>query len=182
MPSDRELASDWARKLLTRTDWVILDTETTGLGRDAEICQIGILAPSGQVLLDTLVKPVRPIPMDATMIHHITDAMVTDAPTFLEVAPQMRELLGGVTVVIYNANFDERMLQQSALAHGWKDYDVPIFSADYTDAMEMYAQWYGEWSHYHGSYKWQSLPGGDHSALGDARATLAVIRRMAADG
>lgn len=27
--------------------------------------------------------------------------------------------------------------------------------------------------------RWQPLPGGDHSALGDARATLAVLKRMA---
>jgi DNA polymerase III epsilon subunit-like protein len=26
---------------------------------------------------------------------------------------------------------------------------------------------------------WQRLPGGDHSALGDARATLNLVRRMA---
>lgn len=33
----------------------------------------------------------------------------------------------------------------------------------------------------HGNNRWQKLPGGDHSALGDARATLAVIRKMAGE-
>lgn len=32
------------------------------------------------------------------------------------------------------------------------------------------------------NYRYQRLPGGDHSALGDARATLAVIKRMAGGG
>ena len=46
--------------------------------------------------------------------------------------------------------------------------------------METYAEWVGEWSDYFGSYKWQPLPGGDHDAVGDAQAALAVLRRMAA--
>jgi DNA polymerase-3 subunit epsilon len=47
--------------------------------------------------------------------------------------------------------------------------------------MQWYSQWVGEWNDYHQDYKWQRLPGGDHSALGDCKATLEVIRRMAAD-
>ena len=31
-----------------------------------------------------------------------------------------------------------------------------------------------------GGYKNQKLPGGDHTAMGDARATLRLIERMAA--
>lgn len=177
--NDRDAARDWARTLLARSDWCILDTETTGLRSDAEIVQIAIISPNGQVLLDTLIKPVRPIPWDATAIHHITNEMVVDAPTFLDIAPQLRELIGGTTVLIYNADFDERMLQQSALARDWRDYDLPIFGADYRDVMEPYSAWVGEWNRRFGGYKWQKLPGGDHSALGDARATLEVIKRMA---
>jgi DNA polymerase-3 subunit epsilon len=179
MQSDREQTTEWARKLLASTDWCILDTETTGLGRDAEIVQIAIIAPSGQVLLDTLVKPTKPIPWDATHIHGITNERVAEAPSFLAIAPDLRETISGMRVVIYNANYDERLLQQSALASGWNDYDLPIFSADYTDAMEMYSQWVGDWSVRNSNYRWQRLPGGDHTALGDARATLTVIKQMA---
>ena len=45
----------------------ILDTETTGLDNQAEIVEISIIAQQGQVVLDTLVKPLRPIPADATV-------------------------------------------------------------------------------------------------------------------
>ena len=159
---------------------LILDTETTGLHGNAEIVQIGIIDLSGAVLLDTLVKPTRPISRDASAIHGITDAKVADAPTFADLAPQLRELLSGVTVVIYNAAFDERMLEQSAQAHQLT-YEVPIFAGEYTCAMEPYSTWCGDWSSYHGSYRWQRLPGGDHSALGDCRACLAVLKRMAGD-
>ena len=53
-----------------REDWVIIDTETTGL-RNAEIVQIGVLHGSGEVLLDSLVKPTIPIPDKTSLIHGI---------------------------------------------------------------------------------------------------------------
>jgi len=176
--SDQDLARVWAAKLLAQPDLLILDTETSGLHGSAEICQIAIIDKSGTVLLDTLVRPTRGIPRDASAIHHITDEKVKDAPTFAEVAPTLRELLSGATVAIYNADFDVRMMEQSAAAHGLT-YEVPIFAGEYKDAMEMYAQWVGQWSSYHHNYRWQRLPGGDHSALGDAKACLKVLQMMA---
>jgi DNA polymerase-3 subunit epsilon len=49
---------------------VVLDTETTGLGHDAEIIEIAIIcAFSGKTFINTLVKPRNPIPPSATAIH-----------------------------------------------------------------------------------------------------------------
>jgi DNA polymerase-3 subunit epsilon len=175
---DRQHAAQWARQLLTKGEFVILDSETTGLSGTAEIVQIAILDPTGRVLLDTLVRPTRPIPRDASAIHGITDAMVQDAPTFAAVAPVLRTILSGTTCVIYNADYDTRLMEQSSLACGIA-IEIPAFAGEYQCAMEMYAAWVGEYSHYHGDYKYQRLPGGDHSAVGDALACLKVMRRMA---
>ena len=46
-------------------------------------------------------------------------------------------------------------------------------------AMEQWAIWCGNYSEYHGSYKWQKLNGG-HRALDDCRACLALLHQMAA--
>ena len=176
--SDKDQARHWAQQLLARGEFVVLDTETTGLAGWAEIVQIAIIDPAGRVLLDTLVKPTRGIPRDASAIHHITDSMVADAPTFAAIAPQLRELLSAETVVIFNSAFDVRMMEQSAQAHNLT-YEIPIFAGEYKCAMEEYSAWCGDWSDYHGNYRWQKLPGGDHSALGDCLACLAVIKKMA---
>ena len=56
---DRAEAAQWARDLLEQ-DLVILDLETTRL-ESAEAVQIGVLAKSGEVLFDQLVKPDFPI-------------------------------------------------------------------------------------------------------------------------
>lgn len=175
----RRQAVDWARDLLKRdpASWVILDTETTGLGNDAQVIQIGVLDGRGNILMDNvLVKPTKPIPSDATAVHHITNAMVQAAPAFPDILPQLRDVIAGKLLVIYNAQYDMRLLAQSSKAHG---IPVSLGIEGYTCAMLRYAEWFGEWNGYHGSFRWQKLQGGDHSALGDCRATLDVIRNMA---
>ena len=75
----RRNASAWARNLLNipAHHWIILDTETTGLDENAEVIQIGVTDGAGKVLMDnTPCKPLRPIPAEATAIHHITNEMV----------------------------------------------------------------------------------------------------------
>jgi len=175
----RKQAALWSRELLKRDPdtWVILDTETTGLGNNAEVIQIGVIDSRGNVLMDNvLVKPTIPIPADATAIHHITNEMVQDAPSFLDVMPQLREVVEGKLLVIYNAQYDMRLLVQSGKAHGAY---LEIGIEGFTCVMLQYAEWFGDWNDYHKSFRWQKLQGGDHSALGDCRATLEVIKKMA---
>ena len=172
-------ASTWARFLLARDpdSWVILDTETTGLGPQAEVVQIGVINGRGDVLMDNvLVRPKGRIEPDAARIHHITEEMVANAPSFLDVLPQLRDVVRDKLLVIYNAEYDLRLLIQSAKAHGSMPY---LPHGGYDCAMLRYAEWVGKWNDYHGSFRWQKLAGGDHSALGDCIATLAVIEKMA---
>lgn len=174
--SDREWVMDWARALLRRTDWVILDTETTGTSRRDEIVQIAILSCDGTVLLDTLVKPTQRIPIDATAIHGITDEDVLMAPSFPEVYKEVQSVLQGKTIVIYNAQFDIRLIQQSLAKYNLRSMALDV---DHVKcAMLMYSAWVGEHWPY-GGYKWQKLEFGDHTALGDCRATLELIKKMA---
>lgn len=194
MSNDQEAASEWARQLLSNPDAVILDTETTGLSYDAECCQIAVIDLSGAVLLDTLVKPSIPISIGAMRVHGITNERVQDAPTFDRVWPQLRAILAGREVVIYNAEYDLRVLNRSGGASGVALRDLhpelptpnrPTWIGGarmVTCAMVQYAAYVGDWSSYHQSYRFQKLPNGDHTALGDARATLAVIQLMAKDG
>ncbi|XGV96003.1 MAG: exonuclease domain-containing protein [Leptolyngbya sp. BL-A-14] len=156
-----------------REDWVILDTETTGL-RNAEIIQIGVLSGGGEVLLDSLVKPTIPIPHKTSIIHGISDDQVQNAPTFPEIYPHFVDLIKNKAVVIYNAQFDEAIFRYCCnRAH----FNVPGFTELHC-AMQWYAKWIGDWSDYHGNYRWPKLPGGDHSAIGDCHATLKVIQMM----
>lgn len=174
--SDRVAAVRWARDELTRDDWVILDTETTGL-HNAEIVEIAIINYLGKTLLNTLVKPSISIPADVVAIHRIDDAMVANSPSFTEVYSQIVQALEGKRVFIYNAAFDIKILNYCRNLHKLKSFNL---SKRYECIMEWHAQWAGDWSDYHEGYRWHPLCG-KHRALGDCLATLERIKRIATD-
>ncbi|MFF7986405.1 3'-5' exonuclease [Streptomyces sp. NPDC007901] len=98
----------WAREVLGDPNSVVLDTETTGRQKTARIVEISVQAVSGEVLLDTLVDPGEPIPVEATAIVGITSAMVPEAgvPAFTGVVDRLAAVLAGKRVVLYNKAFD----------------------------------------------------------------------------
>jgi len=174
-------------EMMERNDYVVLDTETTGLHR-GEICQIAIINPSGETLLNSYVKTVNPIPLAAQQIHGISDAMVADAPTWNTVSEQVREIVAGRDVVVYNATYDRKMMHQSAEAAGMPKTDWKTFSWWYC-AMLSYAEYRGDWNDYYGNYRWHKLSNAArqcgvkvenaHDALGDCLMTLGVMKYMA---
>lgn len=185
---DRESAARWAHDLL-KTEFVILDTETTGLDSQAEVCSLAVVRSNGSIIGDWLVKPKRPIAAAARDIHGISDQTVGNAPPFDQVWLDLLRATRQAEIVIYNAEFDLRLIRQSLAA-----CDIP-FSIPQSDsagrwlwpngrlihcAMAHYAQFFGDWNLQRNDYRWQKLPGGDHSAVGDCRAVLGLIREMAA--
>lgn len=189
--------------LRQRTGFVVWDTETTGLEDNSKIVSIGAVDQDGNTLLNQLINPGVPIPSDATAIHGVTDEMVADAPTFDQVYPRIAAALGGRRWVIYNANYDMPRLRYECERYGlpqiaplqtrhtsnlyswWYSWD----SAESYCAMEMFAEYFGDFNDYFESYTWQKLTTAAkhfgirvkhaHNALHDAITTYHVIRHMA---
>ncbi len=92
---------------------VYLDTETTGLSKTDEIVEISVIDFDGASLFESLVRPTQPIPPESSRIHHITSEMVRIASPWPLVWPQLKPILAGRIIGIYNADFDLRMMQQS---------------------------------------------------------------------
>lgn len=169
---DHIKASNWARDLLARVDWCILDTETTNL--TGVVVDLAIIAPDGTTLFDSLINPDGAKMSEiARSIHGLTDEQLDAAPCLVDVWPSILAALAGKTIITYNAAFDQARLEQSA-----RRYNLEV-NMTWECAMEAYAEWYGDWSEYHHSYTWQRLAGGDHSALGDCLACLERIKEMA---
>jgi DNA polymerase-3 subunit epsilon len=133
---------------------IYLDTETTGLGAFDEVVEISILDAEGDVLLDKLVRPSKPVSPDALAIHGITDEMVKDAPSWVEIWPEVETVMRGRVVAIFNADYDTRIMRQS---HNLYDMNWDPKVADFFCIMLLYAQFYGEWNRARGSYRWHSL-------------------------
>ena len=171
---------------------LILDTETTGLDDDAEVVELAVIDCTGAVLLDTLVRPSGPVPAEAAAIHGITDAMLAEAPTWSEIHARFCGLVEGRQVVIYNHEFDVRVINQTARRYGLQapqGFDLALDGSAVHCAMQAYAEFRGEWSAEKGRYRWQKLSAAAeqqgvtvtnaHRALGDCLMTLGVVRAMA---
>lgn len=174
-----------AQELVARHP-VYVDTETTGIDSAAQIIEICILEADGRVLVDSLVRPTHSIPPEATAVHHLTDAMVRDAPTWAQLWPAVEQALAGRTVAIYNAEYDQRLMQQSHQAHrlpwSWRATGLAC-------VMLLYAQYRGDWNARYRNYRWHkleeagaqcglSLPNA-HRARADALLARAVLHTLA---
>lgn len=165
---------------------IFLDTETTGLENWDEIVEIGLVHYSGQVLLETLIKPQGSIPPDATRIHGISDRDVQTAPTWRQIWPQIQRLIEGRHLAIYNAEYDIRMMRQSHARYGMK-WDS--FGQETHCIMKLYARYRGDWNSSRRSFRWHSLDtagkqcglqlSNTHRAADDALLARAVLLHMA---
>jgi DNA polymerase III subunit epsilon len=100
-----------------------LDLETTGvnLGSDriVEIAIIKIMPDGSRTVKRKLINPQMPIPKETIDIHGITDEMVKDAPTFKQVANEIKQFLDNCDLGGYNSNrFDIPLLVEEFIRAG----------------------------------------------------------------
>ena len=156
----------------------MLDSETTGLTPPVSFVEIAVVDAEAKTLFEGTVRPDCRIEPGATRIHRHTARSLASSPPFWEVYPDLLEALWGRRVIVYNASYDRRVWDaevRSLGARGALAGELPAWEC----AMRRYAAYVGEPSK-RGGYRSQKLPGGDHSALGDALATLRLIEEMAA--
>lgn len=167
---------------LAALDAVAIDTETTGLdARNDRIVQIGLVAiENGRLAPDTvwerLVDPRIAIPARSTAIHHITNAMVRQAPNFVDAWREAESHIRGRILIGYSVGFDLAVLANEAERAGiaWakpRSLCVRLLAAtanpnlpDYS--LEALASWLG--------VELTSR----HQALGDARAAADIFVAM----
>ncbi len=116
-PHDRNASIRWARERLNSRDFVVLDTETTGIGgtKEHEVVRVAVADPDGKILFSSLVKPVgrKRIQPGAQEDHGISMKDLKNAPTIAMLTDDIERACFGKIVVSYNAEFDYGMLNSS---------------------------------------------------------------------
>lgn len=165
---------------------VLLDTETTGVYKSDQVCEISMVdGKTGLVLLDTLVKPSVPMGKIALETHGISEDMLKDAPTWGDIHHIVQRILTDTTAVAYNFQFDQRLMKQSAAA-----YDMRLKGVQWDCAMK----WIHDYmkTNTDPKPKWPKLTevakqygiafqGDAHRALADVIMTREVIQRIRQD-
>lgn len=110
-------------KLILERPIAFIDLETTGINistdKIVEIAIVKILTDGSKLVKRKLINPQMPIPKASTDVHGITDEMVKDAPTFKQVANEIKQFLEHCDMGGYNSNrFDVPMLIEEFLRIG----------------------------------------------------------------
>src|SRR5437763_6979702 len=118
-----------AQPLLT-AEFLALDTETNGLGRDlCELTEVGAVLVGGGELHErwrSLVGVSQPLSRGIQRFTGISQAMVDAAPPPERVLPELAAQLRGRVLVAHSARFDARVLRQAfdRAALTWPDPPV----------------------------------------------------------
>ena len=110
-------------KLQLTRPLAFIDLETTGtnIGTDkiVEIAIVKIMPDGTRLVKRKLINPQMPIPAGSSDIHGITDDMVKDAPTFKQVANEIKQFVENCDLGGYNSNrFDVPMLIEEFIRAG----------------------------------------------------------------
>ncbi|CAB4992921.1 unannotated protein [freshwater metagenome] len=125
--------SDGSR-LLVDVPFVVFDLETSGSAPStgAAVTEIGAVKVLGGAVIgefQTFVNPGHYLSDFITSLTGITDSMLVDAPTIVEVLPTFLDFLGSefeTVLVAHNSPFDMSFMKSAAATHlyQWPDYKV----------------------------------------------------------
>lgn len=170
-----------AQKMLD-DNYLIMDTETTGLGNDDEIVEVGIIDCKGNVLYDGLFCPQKEMHWAATQASGITKEMLEDKPLFKNEFGKLMSIMNGRPVIAFNESFDERMFHQTAQRYGLpKDMVDKAFSHSFC-----LQHLYNQYLNYDGHAKLETACANEgidmvqnHRAVGDCQMTRALLEKVA---
>ncbi len=143
-------------------DYVCLDIETTGFGRNTEIIDVGAVKVSGGIIIDTfseLIKPTQSISHEITALTGISQSDVDNARGIEAVLSDFLDFIENYTLIGHNiASFDIPMIRrQTAIVLG------KSFEPSYIDTLYLSKSIQGV-----PNYKLQTML--DHYGITNARA------------
>ena len=124
---------------------LIMDTETTGLDplKGDRIIEVGIVEMVGRKFtgekLHVYITPPRGMDEEVIRIHGISEAFLTDKPTFDQVAQALYDFMDGAEIIAHNATFDMNFLNMEFAKVGMHDFAERV---QVTDSLVMAKQQY----------------------------------------
>jgi len=165
-------------KLNLKNPLVFFDLETTGMNvasdRIVEISYLKIYPDQREETKTFRINPGRPIPLDVTAIHGISDDDVKDAPLFNEIAQTLANTFEGCDFAGYNLHkFDLPLLAEEFIR---ANVDLDLKKRKVIDVMVIFYK--KEQRTLSAAYKFycEKELANAHSAEADTRATYEILQ------
>jgi DNA polymerase III epsilon subunit-like protein len=156
---------------------LVIDTETIGTGPTIEVIEVAIADVAGNILYESLVRPVFNRLPPSSKHARFERAAFADAPYWIDIWPELSTLIDRKLLVAYNASFDRRALMAMQSRH---DHTSP--ERGWRCAMQAVKQIIGTkrsltlteaCAHF-------GLEGGNHRASRDVQATCRLLQALRA--
>lgn len=152
---DKIEAQKWAKNLCRKSDWVVLDTDHTGYDDDDTITKVTVVSHSGVILFTRSIPPRK-----------------SKGASLRKLLDDLNKTIGTKQVITYNAEFRERIFEQTCEAWGcdWEYFDFEC-------AMLQYSAYVGEPGK-GGEYRYQKLPKTGSGEAADCISVINLIKQM----
>lgn len=100
---------------MTNLDFVSIDFETL-TPELTSACAVGLVKVRNGIVVQKFYSLIKPIPDGRlernTFVHNISDEMLVDAPTFEELFPVLKRMIGGDVIVCHNRSTDINIIER----------------------------------------------------------------------
>jgi DNA polymerase III subunit epsilon len=167
------------QQTLDEVEFVVLDTETTGLrpGADRVIEIAAVRLRAGEIVtsFQSLINPGRHIPPFITRFTGISQEMVNGAPYAKDIFPDLMQFIEGATLVGHNVSFDINFLTHEAyllgLAFPPDGFDTILLARRFLPGLKRFKL--------DSVAEHLKIPTANrHRAMGDVKVTAAVFLRI----
>ncbi|HXX35627.1 MAG TPA: 3'-5' exonuclease [Thermodesulfobacteriota bacterium] len=181
------------RKPINETEFVVFDTETTGLdakGGDGIVSISAVRIKNGRIdlsdLFHALINPSCSIPSSSVIIHEIRPQMVAGKPTLEEMLPHFVEYIRFAVLVAHNAKVDMVFLNRGMVRlYGFPIQNMVLDTIHVDQMLEMKKNRFSRRDKILMDTSLSALAErysvpveGRHSSLGDALTTAQIFQRM----
>ena len=112
--------SNYAFNYLKLDEFVIIDTETTGLSKSDEVVELAIVGMDKQVLYYSTFYPTVEVNPAAAKVNHFSKAKLKGSPCIKDEWQKIVEAIGNKKILCHNTPFDKRLLMQT-----FARYNIP---------------------------------------------------------
>lgn len=180
-PMDLNKSIIWARYLIDSTDWLIFASRVTrvqgdrgALSTKVKLASMAVLAPTGKVLYEALLKPEEEISNHLIAEHGLDYSVVFNSKTFSEIASDLNRLFEGRQALAWDLSAQQSLLDELCV-----QYAQPQVALTGYSMRPEYARFRGEMDEFGRAYKVKVLNVQGTGAAAEARAIIGALYTMA---